>query len=210
VVAEGATLPPHEYHCPLLSLPLAFRTELASIPSAVPYLRADPARQQAWRQALGPRTGRRVGIAFSGSPDHPEDGLRSIPAALLLPALALPGLELHVAQKDIRPADAEALPAAPWVRCHADRLTDFAETAALLSQLDLVVTVDTSLAHLAGAMGLPVWLLLQASADFRWLRGRDDSPWYPTARLFRQPAAGRWEPVLARVAEEARRWAETE
>jgi tetratricopeptide (TPR) repeat protein len=207
VLSEGAELPRCDLRCPLLSLPLAFRTEPRNIPASIPYLRADQATRQAWQQALGPRTRPRIGIAFSGSPDHPEDALRSIPAAQLLPLLAVPpapGAEFHVVQKDIRPADAAALRMAQGVRTYADRLTDFSETAALLSLMDLVITVDTSVAHLAGAMGLPVWLLLQHAADFRWLRGREDSPWYPTARLFRQSHAGRWEPVLARVADALR------
>lgn len=204
VLPEGADLPLHDLRCPLLSLPLAFRTDLATIPAAIPYLRADRALRPAWEAALGPRVRPRIGIAFSGSADHPEDALRSIPAAQLLPLLALPDCEFHVVQNDMRPADAAALRQAAGVRVHADRLTDFAETAALLSLLDLVVSVDTSVAHLAGAMGLPVWVLLQSSADFRWLRGRSDSPWYPTARLFRQSQPQRWEPVLASVADALR------
>jgi tetratricopeptide (TPR) repeat protein len=204
VVAEGVALPPHDLRCPLLSLPRVFATELASIPSDIPYLRAEPTPRAAWQQVLGPRTLPRVGVAFSGSADHPEDSLRSIPAAEVLGALALPDIELHVAQKDIRDADAETLRRYPNVRVHAETLHDFAGTAALLSLLDVVVSVDTSVAHLAGAMGLPVWLLLQSNADFRWLRARDDSPWYPTARLFRQAAPRQWAPVLARVAEALR------
>ena len=200
VLPDGAEPPPHDAHCPLLSLPLAFRTELKTIPASIPYLFADLSLRAAWAKLLGPRERFRVGIAFSGSPDHPEDALRSIPAAQMLAALALPGVELHVVQKDIRDADAAALREHPDVPVHADRLTDFAETAALVSLLDLVVSVDTSVVHLAGAMGLPVWLLLQHSADFRWLRGRDDSPWYPSARLFRQAEAG-WDGVLTAVAE---------
>ena len=199
-IAAGADLPPCDWHCPLLSLPLALGTELHSIPAAIPYLSAPAARLAEWAARLGPRNGPRVGIAFSGSPEHPEDALRSIPAALWLPLLALPGIEFHVVQKDIRAGDAEALRRAPGVRSHGEHLTDFADTAAVLAQMDLIVGVDTSVAHLAGAMGRPVWLLLQHSADFRWLRGRTDSPWYPTARLFRQGADGLWEPVLNEVA----------
>jgi tetratricopeptide (TPR) repeat protein len=209
VLPEGADLPPYDTHCPLLSLPLAFRTEVSSIPASIPYLFADLTLRAAWTQVLGPHERWRVGIAFSGSPDHPEDALRSIPAERMLRALTVPGVELHVVQKDIREADAAVLGQHPGVRVHADRLTDFAETAALLSLLDLVVSVDTSLAHLAGAMGLPVWVLVQHNADFRWLRGRDDSPWYPTARLFRQAEPEHWDGVLARVAEALRAKAES-
>lgn len=201
LVTEGADLPPHDVHCPLLTLPCLFGTELASIPADVPYVRADRRLVAAWQQRLGPAAKRRVGLAFSGSPDHPEDGLRSIPAALLQPLLAVTGVEFHVVQKDIRGPDAAALRDMPDVRVHADRLATFAETAALLTQMDLVISVDTSIAHLAGAMALPVWVLVQASADFRWLRGRSDSPWYPTARLFRQAKPLRWETEILLVAD---------
>ncbi len=197
-IAEGAALPPCDWHCPLLSLPHAFGTEIVTIPADVPYLAAPAPQLAAWAQALGPRLRRRIGLAFSGSPDHPDDALRSIPADLLRPLLALPQFEFHVVQKDVRPTDAEALRGVPN---YSSAQTDFAETAGLLAQLDLIVSVDTSVAHLAGAMGLPVWLLLQHAADFRWLRGRADSPWYPSVQLFRQADDARWEPVLAQVVE---------
>jgi Flp pilus assembly protein TadD len=207
VLAEGADLPPHDFHCPLLTLPCLFGTDLGSIPADIPYLAADRRLAAAWRQRLGPATRPRVGVAFSGSADHPEDALRSIPAALLRPLLAVPGVEFHVVQKDIRTEDAAALREMPEVRVHADRLETFAETAALLTRMHLIVSVDTSLAHLAGAMGLPVWVLLQSNADFRWLRGRTDSPWYPTLHLFRQARALQWEREISRVAEAVRGFA---
>jgi hypothetical protein len=138
-----------------------------------------------------------VGIAFSGSPDHPDDAIRSLPAARLV--AALPDVDLHVVQRDVRADDAAALAARPEIAMHGADLTDFAETAALLACMDLVVSVDTSVAHLAGALGRPVWILLQHAGDFRWLHQRADSPWYPTARLFRQPARGDWDSVLAAV-----------
>ncbi len=209
VVAEGADLPPHDLHCPLLSLPRAFGTEIGSIPATVPYLRANGDLAAAWKRRLGPPTRPRVGLALSGSPDHPEDALRSIPAAQLVPLLTAPDVEVHVVQRDIRPEDATVLAALPSVRVHAERLETFAETAALLTQMHLVVSVDTSVAHLAGAMGKPVWVLLQTNADFRWLRGRADSPWYPTARLFRQERALSWEREVSRVAEALRSFAES-
>ncbi len=199
VVAAGSELPPHRWHCPLMSLPLAFGTALPTIPDTVPYLAADPARVAHWSGVLGPpHHGPRVGIALSGSPEHPDDALRSIPAATLLPLLALPGVAFVLAQKDLRPADAAALP--PAVALHGLATRDFSDTAALLMNLDLVISVDTSVAHLAAALGLPTWILVQHSADFRWLRKRDDSPWYPTVRLFRQGGGEAWDVTVARVA----------
>jgi ADP-heptose:LPS heptosyltransferase len=141
----------------------------------------------------------RIGVAFSGSHDHPDDALRSIQAARLLPALARPGVELHVVQKDIRPADQAALAALPGVCRHDADLHDFADTAALLAVMDAVVSVDTSIAHLAGALGRPCLVLLQLAADFRWLRARQDSPWYPTLRLFRQTERADWSGPIAAV-----------
>ncbi len=207
VVAEGADLPPHDVHCPLLTLPCLFGTDLGSIPADVPYIRADRRLVAAWRQRLGPAAKPRVGLALSGSPDHPEDDLRSIPAAHLRTLLAVAEVEFHIVQKDLRPDDAAVLRDSPGVRIHADRLDTFAETAALLTQMHLVVSVDTSVAHLAGAMALPLWMLLQHNADFRWLRGRSDSPWYPTARLFRQARALEWRKEVAQVAEAVRGFA---
>ncbi len=190
--------PPHDLRCPLLSLPFAFGTRLATLPATIPYLAADPARVAAWNARLGPAGRPRIGIAFSGSPDHPDDALRSIPAARLV--AALDGAELHVIQTELRPADAAFLATRPDIAVHAPLLSDFAETAALLMCLDRVVTVDTSLAHLAGALARPVGILLQHAADFRWLRARADSPWYPTASLHRQPARGDWDTPLRHLA----------
>ncbi len=197
IIAQGETpetdpIPPHDLRSPLLSLPHALGTRLATIPATIPYLHPDTARIATWRHRLGPAAALRIGIAFSGSADHPEDALRSLPAATLI--AALPGAELHVVQKDIRPPDAATLATHPAIARHDP--TDFADTAGLLACLDLIVTVDTSIAHLAGAIGRPVWVLLQYAADFRWLRARTDSPWYPTARLFRQTTRGDWTAPL--------------
>jgi Flp pilus assembly protein TadD len=195
-------LPAHDVVCPLLSLPLAFATTPDTIPASHPYLRADPALVADWRRRLGSTPAWRVGIAWSGSPDHPEDVLRSIPLSAMLAALHRPDIELHGVQTDIAPADRAALTARPGFTHHADALTDFSDTAALLACMDLVISVDTSVAHLAGAMGRPVWLLLQANADFRWLRQRPDSPWYPTMRLYRRTLGAAWGPTLARVGDD--------
>jgi hypothetical protein len=189
-----------DLRCPLLSLPLVFRTTPETVPAEIPYLAAPAERQMAWARALGHSTRLRVGVAFSGSADHPDDAIRSIPAAHMLPPLLASGVELHVVQTDLRPPDVARLADWPEVRVHEARLVDFADTAALISLMDLVISVDTSVAHLAGALGRPVWILLQRAADFRWLRQREDSPWYPTARLFRQETDGDWDTVLARVA----------
>ena len=176
--------PAHDLHCPLMSLPRAFATRLDTIP-AQPYLRADPASVAAWRARLGPRLRPRIGIAWAGNPNHPEDALRSIPPASLV--AALPGAELHILQPDTPPIPGT----------HRHTLRDFADTAALLSCMDLVVSVDTAIAHLAGALGHTTIVLLQFGADFRWLRQRTDSPWYPSMRLLRQSALGDWGGVLA-------------
>ena len=194
VLPQGAPLPPHDLHCPLLSLPHAFATDLADVPASIPYLHADPARMADWAKRLGPRRCLRVGVAWSGSPDHPDDAIRSIPAARLLPALRATGAELHAVQKTIGAADRDGLDGV-----HLHEFSDFADTAGLLACLDLVISVDTSVAHLAGAMAVPVWVLLQTANDFRWMRGRTDSPWYPGMRLFRQHDAGDWRPVIDSV-----------
>jgi hypothetical protein len=200
VIGRDDPLPEFDFHCPLMSLPLAFGTDLASIPADIPYIFADPALVVRWRNRLGAPRRHRVGIAFSGNPDHATDALRSIPAAEFSPILRYRDIDFHVLQTEIRPADAAVLRNFPHVHIHADALRDFSDTAALISLMDLVITVDTSVAHLAGAMGKPVWILLQYNADFRWLQNRDDTPWYPTARLFRQPAMRRWTPAIDAVA----------
>jgi len=142
----------------------------------------------------------RVGVAWTGDPRTPLGWLRRVPPDRLLPALAATGVELHVLHKEIDPADRAMLAGLPGVRCHAADLSDFAETAALVAELDVVVSSCTSVAHLAGGMGRKLLVLLQFSADFRWLRHRSDSPWYPTATLFRQPRPGDWDAVIAAVA----------
>ena len=196
----GREAPPaFDYRIPLLSLPRAFGTRLESIPVMPGYLRADPARQAAWATRLGPREGPRIGLAWAGSLKHRNDSQRSAPLATLAPLLAHPATWISL-QKDIRPGDAALLRTLSGLRQIPEGLANFEETAALVAGLDLVITVDTAVAHLAGALGVPCWILLGARADFRWLRGREDSPWYPSVRLFRQPAAGDWPGLAAQVA----------
>jgi tetratricopeptide (TPR) repeat protein len=200
VVAQSP-VPAFDYHCPLPSLPLALRTELATIPAAIPYLNADPALRSSWATRLGASRAVRVGLVWSGSPTHTNDRNRSIALAELLGLLRCE-VEWVSVQKEVRSGDAPVLGDVPQLQRLGEDLSDFADTAALLAELDLLISVDTSVAHLAGALGKPVWILLPYVADWRWLRNRDDSPWYPTARLFRQPRIGDWSSVIDRVATE--------
>jgi tetratricopeptide (TPR) repeat protein len=199
ILPRGETLPAFDFHCPLMSLPLALRTTADTIPADIPYLRAPGDRIAIWRERLGVKRRLRVGICWAGNPAHQKDSARSIALSRLRPLVSAAGIEFVSLQRDLAPPDAAVL------RSHRDivhvgsDLRDFADTAAVISLLDLVVSVDTSIAHLAGALGRPVWVLLPFSSDFRWLVGREDSPWYPTARLFRQPRSDDWESVLASV-----------
>ncbi|QNA90064.1 glycosyltransferase family 9 protein [Massilia sp. Dwa41.01b] len=180
-----------------MSLPLAFGTELASIPAMRRYLQAEPARLAEWEARLGPRTRPRVGLVWSGNAQHANDHNRSIPFALLARLLEL-DCQFVSLQKEYRDADRDALDASPVVRMDA-HLNDFSDTAALCELMDVVIAVDTSVAHLAGALGKPLWVMLPQVADWRWLTVRTDSPWYPDARLFRQDKPGDWAGVIDAV-----------
>jgi len=203
VLARGESLPDFDFHSPLLSLPGALNTTLATIPARLPYLAADPALMAAWAESLGPRQGLRVGLVWSGNPGHLNDPNRSASLADYDPLLALPCsfVSLH---KALRKADHATLRSRPQLRHFGERLGDFADTAAVVAQLDLVITVDTAVAHLAGALGKPTWVLLPYAPDWRWLLERRDSPWYPGMRLFRQAAAGDWGGVVTEAARELR------
>ena len=193
------TAPPYDVHCPLTSLPLMFGTRLDTIPAEACYLPAPPPeRVEAWAQRLGAHDRLRVGLVWSGNPRHPRDRARSMPFSALAPILDADATFVSL-QKDPRADDRPALLARTDIIDPTADLTDFVETAALVSCLDLVITVDTSVAHLAATLGRPTWIMLPYLADWRWLRDRDDSPWYPSARLFRQDEGCRYEPVVARV-----------
>jgi hypothetical protein len=205
VLAREETPPASDFHCPLMSLPLVFGTTAERVPADVPYLHASPERIETWRRrlALGPpRAGAaallRVGLVWSGSRDHRDDHNRSIALERLLPLTALPRIEVVSLQKEVRASD-RALLASSGMRHVGEALEDFADTAAVVSLLDLVVSVDTAVVHLAGALARPVWVLLPAKPEWRWMRGREDTPWYATARLLRQSRAGDWEGVIRRV-----------
>ena len=190
-------LPAFDLYCPLLSLPRVFKTDLASIPAAIPYLTADPDSVLRWTQRLriGP-SGLRVGVVWAGNPAHPADEKRSLPSAALAPLWDLPGINWFSLQAGLAEAASGAV---ATLENLAPDLTDFAETAAAIMGLDLVIAADTAVAHLAGALGKPVWVLLPYIADWRWLEAGATSPWYPTMRLFRQDAGRGWQQVIEAV-----------
>ena len=203
LIVTGSILPAFDYHCPLMSLPLAFGTTLDTIPSSPRYLNSDPSRVERWRKMLGVRTRPRIGLAWSGNPNNPLDARRSIPLAELAAHLA-PEFHYYRLQRDVREADRDALAAHPFLISFEDELLDFDNTAALCECMDLVISVDTSVGHLSAALGRQTWLLLALNPDWRWLQDRTDSPWYPSARLHRQKRAGDWDNVFGRLAADLR------
>jgi tetratricopeptide (TPR) repeat protein len=193
-----------DYHCPLMSLPLVFGTTLDTIPAQAPYLRLPPALLERWAARLGPREGPRVGLAWSSNPHRENRKVgtarsklhRACPASLLAPLARVAGVQFVSLQKDPPPGEVPHLPLLDLM----GEVDDLVDTAAIVSQLDLVISIDTCVAHLAGALGKPLWVMLPFDNEWRWLLDRADSPWYPTARLYRQRRAGDWEQVVAEVA----------
>jgi ADP-heptose:LPS heptosyltransferase len=183
----------------MLALPMLFRTTADTIPADIPYLFADPSKSKGWREKLGEKTKPRIGLVWSGNRAHSNDANRSIPLEKLKSIWGLP-LEFHSLQKEYREKDHQFLPQTP-VRDHHLELNDFSDTAALVEQMDLIVSVDTSVAHLAGAMGKKVWVLLPDVPDFRWLLEGSNSAWYPQFELFRKVRGQGWESTLQIVAD---------
>ena len=202
LIEAGQSLPVCDYFCPVMSLPLAFRTTMETVPANIPYLFADPLKQHRCLERLGPKTAPRIGLVWSGNPQQAAERLRSIPLDGLRPMLQMP-FAFHSLQKETAPADGAAL-AALAVERHDDEQSDFSDAAALIACMDLVITSDTAIAHVAGAMGKPVWIMLAWMAEWRWLLDRSDSPWYPTASLFRQQKRCDWAGVIARIVEQLR------
>jgi tetratricopeptide (TPR) repeat protein len=198
LIMQGSALPDFDIQCPLLSLPLSFKTALDSIPSVAGDLEADSSKVAHWREVLGEKRLPRVGLVWSGSPLHKNDQNRSIPVSEMIGHLP-EGFQYVCLQKDLRENDRQALKSSPGILTFVDGLNDFSDTAALCACMDIIVSVDTSVAHLAGALGLETWILLPYHADWRWLLNREDSPWYPSVRLYRQDNAGEWQGVLARL-----------
>ena len=199
VIARGDPFPAFDLHTPLLSLPLAFGTTLDSLPAAPAYLAADPDKAARWAETLGPKTAPRIGLVWSGSPKQGNDRNRSIPLADLLAQLP-EGPDYFSLQTEVREGDRGAL-ASGRVRHFGEALKDFTDTAALASHMDAVVSVCTAGAHLAGALGKDTRVMLaNMGTCWRWLTEREDSPWYPSMRLYRQGADNDWRPVFARIA----------
>jgi len=199
VVARGEAPPPFDVHCPLGSLPLALKTELPAVPAQIPYLFADEAHLQKWSARIEKLPRPRIALAWAGNPAHDNDRNRSIALAALAPLLAMPGSFISI-QRDLRDDEAAHLAAQPRLTHSGGELADFNDSAAVLALCDLLITVDTAPAHLAGAMGRPVWVLVPFAPDWRWMLDGEITPWYPNARVFRQSALADWNAVIARVA----------
>jgi tetratricopeptide (TPR) repeat protein len=202
VVIKGSPLPAFDLHCPLMSLPLAFRTTLSTIPAQSPYLSVPKTHAAKWLQRLPRAATPRVGISWAGNPSFKHDDWRSIGLRNMLPLLARTDVQFVSLQKFLRDGDADILRAHPHILHLGDEIETFADTAAIMSTLDLVISSDTAIVHLAGALGRPLWILLAFVPDWRWLLDRNDSPWYPTARLFRQSRHGDWQGVVAELVRE--------
>ena len=203
ITPTSAPLPAFDVWCPMFGLPRIFGTRLDSIPATTPYLGVRAVIAERWRQRLQNLSGLKVGLAWAGSPRHVNDFHRSIDFARLKPILDVAGVSFVSLQVGPRGADVAALPPGT-IMAAATELKDFAETAGAILNLDLVIAVDTSVVHLTGALGKPAWVMLPHSPDWRWLRDRADSPWYPSLRLYRQRRRGDWDEVIARVAADLR------
>ncbi len=206
LVAYGLALPAFDVHASLMSLPAIFGTILTTVPDQVPYVFADPELSQYWRAELQPFTGFKVGIAWQGNPNYQNDYYRSLPLAAFEPLAHLPWVQLFSLQKGAGAEQVQTLAGRFSVIDLGKRLDAtagaFMDTAAVMQQLDLVIAPDTAIAHLAGALGVPVWVPLPLAPNWRWLLHRADSPWYPTARLFRQSRVDHWDDVFAHMAAE--------
>ena len=199
MIGAGETLPEFDVHCPLLDLPRVFDTRLATIPGDTPYLAADPGATAEWRRRLAAKPGPAVGLAWAGNPSYSNDRRRSLDPALLAPLLALERVSFYSLQVGPAADELARVPGGERVEKLGHLFADFADTAACVAALELTIAVDTAVAHLAGALARPVWILLPFPADWRWLVDRDDTPWYPSAALFRQKKPGDWAGVIERI-----------
>jgi tetratricopeptide (TPR) repeat protein len=198
IVAPGESLPDFDFFIHLMTLPMVFGTDIDTVPAHVPYLRPESDRAARWRVRMRDDAFK-VGLVWAGDPDHLRDRYRSIPLAMLAPLAQVEGVRFYSLQKGRPAQQVGSTPSFASIVDLAPELYDFADTAAVIGELELLICVDTSVAHLAGALGMPVWVLVPTPADWRWLEGREDSPWYPTMRLFRQVGQGDWDEVIGRV-----------
>jgi hypothetical protein len=198
VIARGEPEPKFDLHCPMGRLPLASGTTISSVPASFPYLSAPSDLVEKWRSRLPNGTSPRIAVAWSGSTSHPNDRNRSVPLQTMLPLFGSQAQFVSV-QHALRGDDAAILAGMPHVTHLGGEISDFADSAAILSLCDLVISVDTSVAHVAGALGRPLWVLIAFAPDWRWTLDGAQSPWYPAARLFRQKRLGDWEGVIADV-----------
>jgi tetratricopeptide (TPR) repeat protein len=204
--ARGEKLPAYDLHCPLGSLPLAFKTEPATVPADIPYLRAGEAHLAKWRTHIEALPGKRIALAWAGNASHANDHNRSIDLKLLEPLLALDGASYLSVQRDLRGGDADILTSHTNVTHLGGELSDMAGTAAIATLADLTISVDTSVAHVAGSLGRPLWVMLPFAPDWRWTLNGETSPWYPQARLFRQATLGDWPSAVATLRAELARF----
>jgi hypothetical protein len=208
VVLNGLSPEHFDYHAPLMSLPMVLGTTADTIPCPPRYLKSDPARRAFWKDRLSKLDGLKVGLVWAGATrlDQPLvaviDRRRSIRLDQLAPLAGIEGVSFISLQKGPPADQGKAPPAGMILHDWTEELTDFAETAALIDELDLVISVDTAVAHVAGALGKPIWIMNRFDSCWRWFRDRTDSPWYPSVRLFRQQTKGDWTPVIADVARE--------
>ena len=205
VLSESEAPPRVDAQCPLMSLPRLLGTTLATVPAAIPYLRPNPVLAARWKERLAAISGLKLGLVWRGNPLHHRDRQRSMDPRWLSFGLDLPGVTAISLQPGAHANELAALNCGERLLDAGPDLTSYAETAALMAQLDLVISVDSSAAHLAGALGLPVWTLLDSNAEWRWMRHREDTPWYPSMRLFRQTAPGDWQAVMQRIRAELMR-----
>lgn len=201
-IIDAATSVQADFQCPVMSLPRGFRTTIETVPASFPYLRVPEAKQREWHARLGERTRPRVGVMWSrGRPrriDRSPLANRSLALERIAPWTRLP-VEFHSLQKELLPADAQSIAALPGIRDHRQSLEDFGDTGALIEQMDLVISIDTSVAHVAGALGKPLWTMLPLASDYRWPADGSASAWYPSARMFRQRTPGDWAGVVAEI-----------
>jgi tetratricopeptide (TPR) repeat protein len=199
---------PFDFQCPLMSLPFALRTQLETIPTQVPYIDAPADRVQHWREQFPSSSKPRVGLVWAGNPNHKNDHNRSMSLQTLAPLLGITDLNFLSLQKEVPKPDRDLFDTIDTLQDLSPHLTDFAETAAIIANLDLVIAVDTSVAHMVGALGVPAWIMLPDNPDYRWLLDRADCPWYPSARLYRQARAGDWSDVIDAIGADLRTLAE--